>query len=150
MLHSNACTASHEEISPYRRSSTTPSPSSRRATARLVLYILRREIGVNTVAYSTCLLSWGGYTVEESSCKGRPDNATWQIRGRDRGKGGWGKGEGGRGRSREVLILRLCTASMHLSKGALGYLGCSEENLIATPTGRGRLIVTSLWHVRLY
>jgi hypothetical protein len=59
--------------------------------------------------------------VEESSRKGGPDNATWQIRGRD-----CGKGRGGRERSRGDLVLHLCMASMHLSKGALGYLGCSE------------------------
>jgi hypothetical protein len=32
--------------------------------------------------------------VEESSCKGRPDNAIWRMRERDRGKGGGGEGEG--------------------------------------------------------
>jgi hypothetical protein len=50
---------------------------------------------------------------------------------------GRGKGGRGRGRSRGDLVLRLRVASMHLSKGALGYLECSEWNLIATPNGRG-------------
>jgi hypothetical protein len=87
MLLSNARIALHEEIFPYRRSSTTSPPSPpRNVTAQLVLYILWRKIGVDTVAYSICLLSLGGYIAKESSCKGRPDNATWQIRGRDRGK----------------------------------------------------------------
>ena len=48
-----------------------------------------------------------------------------------------GRGREGRGRSRGDLVLRLRVASMHLSKGVLGYLECSEWNLIATPNGRG-------------
>jgi hypothetical protein len=70
-LDSNARIASHEEIFLYWRSSiTTPSPPPRYATTRLVLCILQREIGEDTVAYSTRLLSWEGYLVKESSCKG--------------------------------------------------------------------------------
>ena len=94
---------------------------------------------MDTVVYSTRLLSLEDYIVEESSCKGRPDNVTWWIRGRDCRKGRGGGEGGGRGGVRGDLVLRLRMLSTHLSKGALGYLGCFEESLVATPNGQGGL-----------
>jgi hypothetical protein len=77
MLHSNARTALHEEIFPYRRSSTSPSlpppppPSSRRAMARLVLIYCGGKSGwtpwPTRLAYSLEGLYGGGILLQRQA-----------------------------------------------------------------------------------